>query len=340
MENCAEELPDYDKEAILEEGEIVDEVTNVPGGLKKMGLSRQVINPRRSFGVFQEESWDSVQRDAKGLQSVRRSISQRPTIPRGKKKVARDASMVRGKNKVVRVVSVGNSPIKRLMSMKSVEGGSGHPSDISKEDGKFADQGRSAADIAKSELLGTKRKECLLRSNVSLGEEGVRIWLAHSKTDPLGRGQEVLLAPAVSPAYLVAQRQTQGEWVLMSEGGWGLEISGAGQQAARRPGPPVEAAETAPSDWRSLPCAGCLRLEHASRLSPTLRAPSPMRPVVQSLRTRQGPMGPRRASVRSMKGSPTAQSHARSSRACWHAAQQSVSRSVVPRASSATNPEQ
>ncbi|KAJ1081259.1 hypothetical protein NDU88_001442 [Pleurodeles waltl] len=47
MENYEKELLDYDEEGILEEGEILDDVTNVPGGLKKSwsaGDSRQRKN--------------------------------------------------------------------------------------------------------------------------------------------------------------------------------------------------------------------------------------------------------------------------------------------------------
>ncbi|KAJ1214893.1 hypothetical protein NDU88_002504 [Pleurodeles waltl] len=71
-----------------------------------------------------------------------------------------------------------------------------------------------------------------------------------------------------------------------SEEGWGLEISGAGRRAARRPSRSVGADETAPTDRRGLPCAGRLGLECTGRLSPASRALSPMRPSIRSAPSR------------------------------------------------------
>ncbi|KAJ1154638.1 hypothetical protein NDU88_007381 [Pleurodeles waltl] len=127
---------------------------------------------------------------------------------------------------------------------------------------------------------------------------------------------------------------------VFGEGSWGLEIRGAGRFTAHRPSPPFEAVEMAPPVRHGLPFTGCPGTGCASWLPPLLRAPSPGRLPIYPLCTRSGSTGPRSASAQQRRGRPSAQSRARSSRVCWHAAQQSVGHSVVPRTGSAPRTEQ
>ncbi|KAJ1214712.1 hypothetical protein NDU88_002330 [Pleurodeles waltl] len=121
IEDYEEELLDYDEEGILEKGEIIEEAANTSFVLKKAWGGGRALNHRRSISVFQKEAQNTVQHDLGGVQSIRRSSDQCPTVPRGKKSVVWETSTVADQHKVVRVVSVAvdNSPFKMPVGEQS-----------------------------------------------------------------------------------------------------------------------------------------------------------------------------------------------------------------------------